>query len=782
MFSSSVARADLPPCPTTTSQRWRRRSTRRRREGGSAGRRLPQHPHADSRPRLPRPSLPPSSSSSSAALAADHGLNDDDFNDPYDAIDFQSIAALTARAQAGAAGAGGGGDDDDEDDVGSGEMGVADEVVDADLRALMREIQQERGGRDDDDDGSGDGDENDEEDELSRLEKEHEEEEQKQPLPVAQPVSAALPPSVPPSYPTAAPSPERLLAEQETRRRLQAESVRPSLPAAPPPALSGDAALAALRTSLEGSRRRALEYHKAGKKEEALEVMKSVKTLQARIQIMETQQQQTAQPAAAAGSSPSPAASPSSAASASPSPSSESELQSALKLRLLEYQRAAVFHKQAGRIERAKQLMLDILRMKAVLEAGRALTAADIPPPLDIASQPPRLMRQSSGSKGGGLGAAAAAPLPSVPPRPAGRPPLPASSPSSSSASAAAQAARSPASGLTTRQSLQYENLIQALTSQANELRHEIAQLMAAAASAKPAAAAAAASSTSTERTYKLLALQYHRLLKRTQTDLDLLRPAMQRGIPPPSFHHVEERLTSIHENTEVADDQLVLLLLSSRELSDAVHSITLQWEGVGQPLSWTSAAMKGPSVEWKGRWAVGMGKRTKQAVRAVQRSRLVLLLHRHRMLLGNVEEGRGELRLKELAGRCDKRETVKLKDAEGKRVGEATVEVRLRRPLERMEVKENSRQLLVIDEFEQQSQVAAAAAAQHSASPHSHSPQPRQPAAASAHSPSPASPPPHSSSSPSAASALAAASASSTSSAPASSSSPSPSSACRPE
>ena len=75
-----------------------------------------------------------------------------------------------------------------------------------------------------------------------------------------------------------------------------------------------------------------------------------------------------------------------------------------------------------------------------------------------------------------------------------------------------------------------------------------------------------------------LRATELRRSFRLGKSDIDVLRTAAQRGIPPPSYHTREERLTSIHENSDIPDEHLVLLLHSSRDLTDAVHSITLQW------------------------------------------------------------------------------------------------------------------------------------------------------------------------------------------------------------
>ena len=456
-----------------------------------------------------------------------------------------------------------------------------------------------------------------------------------------------------------------------------------------------------------------MEYHRAGKKEEALEVMKSVRTLQARIQQMDAAQQQ--QPTSLS-SPPSPSSTTSNSSTSSSSSSATvdpSDLLTLLRHRLIEYQRAAIAHKQANRLDRAKTLLLDIRRMKGAIEEaqqGRPLTTADIPPPLDPLTQQPKLSRQSSGS-----GSARALPVsappspaPMPPPRPpslprvpsfTGPPPLPPRSPVSRA-------------GLTTKQSLQYATLIQSLSGQAEELHQQMTELLAAAAVAASHPSVPTSSTSTTERTYKLLALQYHRLHKRTKADLDLLHAAQARAIPPPSYHTAEEKLTRIHENADVRDDQLLVLLHSSRDLTDALYSVTVQWEGGAQPLYYTSGALKGPAMEWKGKWVCTVGARSKAMVKTVSRSRLVLILHRQRMIMGSVEVGRGEMRLKDLLTRCEKKEAVKIKDAEGKRVGEVTVEARLRRPLERMEVREATRQLLVVDEFEQPLQPAPSASA----------------------------------------------------------------------
>ena len=649
--------------------------------------------------RPPPPSPPPTRS--------EDGLGDDDFDDPYDKIDFKKIAAMTAAAHEA-------GEEDEGEEEGMGAGGVSDEAVDADMRALMREIHEEGG------DVSGmhsDGEADDEDAELRRLEKEGEAEVNQQQQP-QQPSLPARPPSSSSPTEAARQVAERLQAEKEAQRRLQAEATSAAPTPTSPPPETAEQLLAGLQRQLEASRKKALEYHRAGKKEEALEVMKSVKTLQARIQHVESGRQQPTPAPASLSSPPSPSSTTSTSSSSSSSSASaaadSAELLSAVRVRLVEYQRAAVAHKQANRLDRAKELMVAIIRMKAAIEEaqggqGRLLTSADLPPPLDPATQTPKLSRQSSG--GSSLGkppsnSTAPPPVPMPPPRPVSRP-----GPSSPPPVPPRSSARPRPGGggsLTTKQCLQYTNLIHSLTSQADELQHQMTQLLAAASAASApssssssSSSSSTASSSTTERTYKLLALQFHRLLKRTKGDLDLLHTAMQRSIPPPSFHTTQEKLAMVHEYPELTDEQLLLLLHSSKDLTDAFYAVTVQWEGGSQVSTYSSGSAKGPDVEWKARYTVQLGKRSKAMVKAVIRSRVLVILYRQRMILGSVEVGRGELRLKELSAKCDKKESVKLKDGEGKRVGEMTLEVRLRRPLEKMDIREAVRDIVVVDEFE---------------------------------------------------------------------------------
>ena len=645
------------------------------------------------RPPPPPPSRrpPPSSTPPPPSDSADESL-DDDFDDGYDRIDFKQLAALTAAPP-----------HDDEADLEGVDpsLRIHDDAVDADMRALLRELRSERGDHlpvtDDDAD-----------DDLAHLDADADAEaEAKQPVP---PPIPAVPPRPAGASPTSATrsAAERREADRETQRRMQAEAVPPpsfSPPASPSPeAVRGD-----VQRQLDAARSKALQFSRAGRKDEALEVMKSVKALQARLQQMDAAQ-------AVQQSNPPPHAS----SSSSPDPSSDPL--TALRARLTEYQRAALAHKQAGRLDRAKALVLEVRRIKALIEEaqsgqGKVLIAADVPPPLDPVTGIPRLSRQSSGSsltKPPSAGSTSS-PAPLPPPRPPSRP---------TSASPPALPARSPAhkaGGLTTKQSLQYATLLQQLTSQADDLQRQIASLLSAASSAASAPTPPSSSATP-ERTFKLLALQYHRLLKRTRADIALLQTAQSRAIPPPSTHSVEERLTAVHENDDVADDALLLLLHTGKDLTDAFYSVTLQWEGGGQTLTWNSSSVKGPQPEWKGRWLVSIGARTKVSVKAVARSRVVVVLYRQRLILGSAEVGRGELKLKDLAAHCDKREAVKLRDPEGRRVGEVAVEARLRRPLERMETREVVRSFLVIDEFDQDADAATG-------------PRPSQPATTAAHS-----------------------------------------------
>ena len=695
-------------------------------------RRAPPPPPAAASQQRSRP--PTATAARAAAPANDQAaMLDDDFHDPYDAIDFKHIAQLTAslRQQAAA------NDDMADEDDSAHLAGISDDAVTADLKAIMRELQAE-GEQLDTDDEAADGDEDDE---LAQLEKEQQMEEEKQP------------PLLPPPPVTA--------AQQQTQSRMQSEHIHPTppVPAVGPPSIEQQ--LSSLQQQLDGSRRRALDFARAGKKTEAVEVMKSVKVLEARIRQLEARTQP--QPTTAALKQDTPAARSSSTPSTVPTTGDSRDVVTQLRSRLVDYQRAAIAQKQAGRLDRAQALLLEIRKMKVLLEeaekGARVMTVNDIPPHPDVViTQPPRLGRQSSGggskaaqtaTPGGNPTSVAAAPPP-TPPRPAvPRQPLPSSTPSSPPP----VPPRSPAGGgLTTKQSLLYEHLIASLTAQAKELQSQVSRLLADAASSSSSSSrsstSAASANITTDRTQKLLALQYHRLVKRSQADLDLLRTALAKNIPPPNYHTQDEKLTVIHEHSDVPDDQLQLHLLAARDLDPAAsYSATLQWEGGGQVVAYSSGSERGPAPEWKGRWPVVFGARTKTVVKAVQRSRVVVVLYRQRLIMGNVEVGRGEMKLKELAGRCDLRGWVKVKDGEAKRVGEVCVEVRMRRPLERMDMREVTKKLLVIDEFEQdaaahlqppqpQRPVTSPSSASHnsgSQSPTSQSPSPTSPAPATA-------------------------------------------------
>ena len=675
----------------------------------AAPRRPPPTPPAVAAQSRPRPA--PSAAARAAAPVNDAAGLDDDFDDPYDAIDFKQIAQLTAdlHKQAGS-------DSDDEQHL----AGISDDAVSADLRAILAELQAEKADGVVGDEGS-----EEEEQEHARPEKEDEREEQKQQQPP--PLSAV---------------------QRDAQSRMQSETIRPVPPAPPTATPSPDQQLSLLYQQLDATRRRALELSRAGKKAEAVEVMRSIKVLEAHIRQVETRAH------AQADTPPTPPSRPPSAPSTTATAATvdSSSMLTQLRSRLVEYQRAAVGHKQAGRLDRAQALLLEIRKMKVAMEeaekGARDVTASDVPAPPDVVSaQPPRLARQSSGGKTPQTAALSAAPplATTAPPPPPPRPTA-ARQPSLTPSSAPPVPPRSPAGGgLTTKQSLQYEHLVATLTAQAKDLQSQVTQLLADASPSsstpRPATSNASAQATA-DRTHKLLALQYHRLLKRTQADIDLLHTASAKHIPPPTYHTSDEKLTAIHEHTDVGDEQLQLHLLAARELDAAAsYSVTLQWEGGGQVVAYSSGGERGPAPEWTCRWPVVFGARSRAVVKAVQRSRVVVILYRQRMILGSVEVGRGEMKMKELAGRCDRREWVRLKDGEGKRVGEVCVEVRLRRPLERLDMREVNRQLLVIDEFEQ-------SAAQRLQPPPVQVASPSSASHASSNSPSSASPFPSSSSS----------------------------------
>jgi len=252
----------------------------------------------------------------------------------------------------------------------------------------------------------------------------------------------------------------------------------------------------------------------------------------------------------------------------------------------------------------------------------------------------------------------------------------------------------------------------------------------------------------------KLLALQYFRAKTRSIKDRDLVMLAREKGLKPPMSHietiTVQQELAFPH----LHEDCIEVSVLRAKDLqhsSATKHAKDLQpfvqvWLEYAVDLdgntkntsAHTSSAMKGASPCWEqpsssssasspspqssssstqpspsssARWIIPLpySRRTSQAreslrssLKMLHRSRLIFSVqHKRSFLFSPVEIGRAEWRVKEFATRSEQRSTLKLRDpSTNSRSGELEVMVRMRRPLEGIDLREVPLQLWVVDEF----------------------------------------------------------------------------------
>ncbi len=95
-----------------------------------------------------------------------------------------------------------------------------------------------------------------------------------------------------------------------------------------------------------------------------------------------------------------------------------------------------------------------------------------------------------------------------------------------------------------------------------------------------------------------------------------------------------------------------------------------------------------------------------RSAVKRLMRSKLVCVVWHKRFLLGALEVGRADVKLKEMSMKSELKIALKLKDQAangglGVRTGELDVTLRLRKPFEGVDLRQVPLSLIVVDEFE---------------------------------------------------------------------------------
>lgn len=251
----------------------------------------------------------------------------------------------------------------------------------------------------------------------------------------------------------------------------------------------------------------------------------------------------------------------------------------------------------------------------------------------------------------------------------------------------------------------------------------------------------------------KLLALQYFRAKSRSTKDRDLVLLARSRLLRPPQTHLEELTVQQELCFPELGDDEVGVVIERGADLHNRAATgdpkdlstyvsmfveYAVDMEGnyrAAGAHSTPIAKQKGPAPNWAHTQRLALpisrtgGKQDKTGLKRLLRSRLVFQVYHKRFLLGSIEVGRAEVRLKELSLRSELRLALKLKDAKtAERTGELHVVVRLRRPFEGIDLRENKLSLIIVDEFEDGAAAAAAPA---------HAPTPA-PAPAAAHTPAP--------------------------------------------
>jgi hypothetical protein len=437
----------------------------------------------------------------------------------------------------------------------------------------------------------------------------------------------------------------------------------------------------------------------------------------------------------------------------SPAPTAASELV-ALQAQLLDLKKKAVAFKQAGQQAQAIEVMRNVKTVQARVEEMQKAIAAT-----------PAATATTSANV-----TAAAPPQPAHPA--ASRPSVPARPPIASTPVAAAATVPpvpSVSSGvpkLSVRATLEYDDLLSKLDAQIASLNASMKTVV-----AEGSGATVAANS----KQAKLLALQYFRAKTRSTKDRDIVLLARSRGLAPPQTHVEELPVQSELSFLSLGEDEVRVEVIQARELrNSAVLSdprdtqayVTAHIEYATDmdgnyraqaPVHTHTAKGKGSEPQFHqtlvlpfpcSRSSVAL-QRDKTVLKRLMRSKVVLVVWHKRFLLGGIEIGRTDVKLKEMALKAELKLTLKLKDEKqnnglGARTGELDVVLRLRKPFEGIDLRTNKLPLIVVDEFEEPTEVtqppaaaaasAAAAAAAMSVSATAATPATAAPAVAPVH------------------------------------------------
>ena len=435
-------------------------------------------------------------------------------------------------------------------------------------------------------------------------------------------------------------------------------------------AASPAAEIASLTAQLQDLKRKAVEFKQAGNQPQAIEVLRNYKTVQARITELTKQASVPAPPAAAAPAKP--AATPVNAAPA---------------------------------VAAAKPAVPSRPTPAAAAAAVAAVSSA-------------------------------ATAVPS-----SARPTVPVSAaPSSSSSSSSSSGPK-----LSVRDNLEYDDLVSKLDAQ-------IASLTASMKAVVEGTGGSGGAVVAGSKNAKLLALQYFRAKTRSTKDRDLVLLARSRLLRPPQTHLEELAVQQELCFPDLGDDEISVVVERGTDLHNRAATgdpkdlstyvsmfveYAVDMEGnyrAAGAHSTPLAKQKGSSPNWAHTQRIPLpisragNKQDKTGLKRLLRSRLVFQVYHKRFLLGSIEVGRAEVRLKELSLRSELSLALKLKDAKtAERTGELHVVVRLRRPFEGIDLRENKLSLIIVDEFEDGAAAAAAAPT------HAHAPAP-----AAAHTPAP--------------------------------------------
>jgi len=401
-----------------------------------------------------------------------------------------------------------------------------------------------------------------------------------------------------------------------------------------------------------------------------------------------------------------------------------SELAS-LQAQLLELKKKAVAFKQAGQQAQAIEVLRNVKTVQARIEELNktiAAAATTTGPNVTTAapSRPNVPARPAQPAAAAATAAAAAAAVsPSI-----------VSSPGSSGAS-------SNGGKLSVRASLEYDDLLSKLDAQIASLTASMKTVVAEGGGATIAPGSKQA---------KLVALQYFRAKTRSSKDRDLVLLARSRQLKPPTYNVEELPIQSELSFPELGEDEVSVRVLAAKDLrnpavvsdprdTNAFVTVHLDYatdmDGTYRaqpPLHTHTSKSKGSAPRFEQTLTVPFPcsrspsalQRDRTILKRLMRSKLVFTVWHKRFLLGALEVGRADVKLKEMSLKSELKLSLKLKDEKsGVRAGELEVEIRLKKPFEGMDLRTNNLPLIVVDEFEeeepqqqQQSQHAPAAAA----------------------------------------------------------------------